>query len=103
MPRVLARLWQLVKSDAGDPECCLRAVGSIDRVLGLKLLESAAAGLVDATRSDPAVDALVRERDEARRRRDFARADAIRAQLAGEGIELRDAAAGTVWRRTGAG
>ena len=103
MPRVLARLWQLVKSDAGDPQRCLQAVGSIDRVLGLQLLESAAARLTDAGRSDPAVDALVRERDEARRRRDFARADAIRAQLAAEGIELRDAVAGTVWRRAADG
>ena len=103
MPRVLARLWQLVKSDAGDPECTLRAVSAIDRVLGLKLMRSAAAALADAAQSDPAVDALVRERDEARGRRDFARADAIRAQLAAQGIELRDAATGTVWQRAGAG
>ena len=103
MPRVLARLWQLVKSDADDPECTLRAVSAIDRVLGLKLMRSAAAALADAAQSDPAVDALVRERDAARGRRDFARADAIRAQLAAQGIELRDAATGTVWQRAGAG
>ena len=103
MPRVLARLWQLVKSDADDPECTLRAVSAIDRVLGLKLMRSAAAALADAAQSDPAVDASVRERDEARGRRDFARADAIRAQLAVQGIELRDAATGTVWHRAGAG
>ena len=103
MPRVLARLWQLVKSDAGDPECSLRAVEAIDRVLGLKLMQSAAAALADEAQADPALDALVRERDEARRRRDFARADAIRAQLAAQGIELRDAASGTVWQRAGDG
>ena len=104
MPRVLARLWQLVKSDAGDPECALRAVGAIDRVLGLQLLQSAAAMLADQAQAQaaPEVDALVRERDEARRRRDFARADAIRTQLAAQGIELRDAATGTVWQRAGA-
>ena len=102
MPRVLARLWQLVKSDSDDPECTLRAVAAIDRVLGLKLLQSAASALADDTRSDPDVDALVRERDEARRRRDFARADAIRTQLAAQGIELRDAATGTVWQRAAA-
>ena len=102
MPRVLARLWQLVKGDSDDPECTLRAVAAIDRVLGLKLLQSAASALADDTRSDPDVDALVRERDEARRRRDFARADAIRTQLAAQGIELRDAATGTVWQRAAA-
>ena len=102
MPRVLARLWQLVKDGDDAPERTLRAVGAIDRVLGLKLLQSAASALADDTRSDPEVDALVRERDEARGRRDFARADAIRSQLAAQGIELRDAATGTVWRRAGA-
>ena len=103
MPRVLACLWQLAKSDAGDPECTLRAVAAIDTVLGLKLMQSAASRLADQAQSDPAVDALVRERDGARRRRDFVRADAIREQLAAQGIELRDAAAGTVWQRVGAG
>ena len=102
MPRVLARLWQLVKGDSDDPGRTLRAVAAIDRVLGLKLLQSAASALADDTRADPDVDALVRERDEARRRRDFARADAIRTQLAAQGIELRDAATGTVWQRAAA-
>ena len=92
MPRVLARLWGLVKGDGGDPECTLRAVGAIDNVLGLKLVQSAMAALARDGQSDPDVDALVRERDEARRRRDFARADAIRTRLAAQGIELRDGA-----------
>ena len=97
MPRVLACLWRLVKSDTGDPECALHAAAAIDKVLGLRLVESAADV---ATRSDPSIEALVRERNEARGRREFERADAIRAQLAEQGIELRDEPTGTVWRRT---
>lgn len=96
MPRVLACLWRLVKSDTGDPECALHAVAAIDKVLGLRLMESATAAASAATQSDPGIEALVRERNEARRRREFERADAIRAQLAEQGIELRDGAAGTV-------
>ena len=99
MPRVLACLWRLVKSDTGDPECALHAVAAIDKVLGLRLMESAADAASVATRSDPLIEALVRERNEARSRREFERADAIRAQLAEHGVELRDEPTGTVWRR----
>ena len=100
MPRVLACLWHLVKGDEGDPEHLLRAVAAIDGMLGLKLLASAAAAAGGVEQAAPAVDALVREREAARRCRDFDRADAIRAQLTAQGIELRDTPSGTVWRRS---
>jgi cysteinyl-tRNA synthetase len=45
------------------------------------------------------VEALIAERIEARRRKDWARADAIRADLAERGILLEDGAGGTTWRR----
>ena len=99
MPRVLASLWQMVKGDDGDPERSLRAVAAIDRILGLNLLQAAAATR-DTEQADPAVDALVREREEARQRRDYERADAIRAELTKRGIELRDTPNGTVWKRS---
>jgi cysteinyl-tRNA synthetase len=43
--------------------------------------------------------ALIRERQEARDRRDFARADEIRDGLAARGILLEDSSSGTIWRR----
>jgi cysteinyl-tRNA synthetase len=48
---------------------------------------------------DSRVDALVAARAEAKKNRDFAAADRIRAELAEEGILLEDGPAGTVWRR----
>jgi cysteinyl-tRNA synthetase len=48
---------------------------------------------------DAEIDALVAERDAARAARDFARADALRDQLAERGIELLDGPEGTRWRR----
>jgi cysteinyl-tRNA synthetase len=48
-----------------------------------------------------AIDAAIQERLNARKARDFARADAIRAELAERGILLEDGPGGTTWRRAG--
>jgi cysteinyl-tRNA synthetase len=44
-----------------------------------------------------AVEARVSERGEARRQKDFSRADAIRSELLGLGVSLKDDPAGTSW------
>ena len=51
----------------------------------------------DAT-TDADIDALVAERDAARKARDFARSDAIRQQLADLGVTVEDRADGARWR-----
>ncbi|MCC7248089.1 MAG: cysteine--tRNA ligase [Lysobacter sp.] len=48
---------------------------------------------------DARIQALVDERNEAKMTRDFARADAIRKQLADEGILLEDTPQGVRWKR----
>ncbi|MFK7957974.1 MAG: cysteine--tRNA ligase [Lysobacterales bacterium] len=47
---------------------------------------------------DNQIDALIRERQQARENRDFARADIIRQQLSDNGIVIEDGPQGTTWR-----
>jgi len=48
---------------------------------------------------DSEIQSLIDERQEARRRRDFSRADEIRDELAGRGIVLEDTKDGVRWKR----
>jgi len=45
------------------------------------------------------INRLIEERQAAKRRRDFAAADRIRADLAGRGVLLEDSPQGTRWKR----
>jgi cysteinyl-tRNA synthetase len=49
--------------------------------------------------SDAAIDALVAERTQAKKQRNFARADAIRNELLSKGIVLEDSKDGVRWKR----
>jgi len=76
--RLLAE-HQLSQADA---QLAMAAMRDFDRVLGL--LEEAEATI------DPAVEPLVQEREQARKRRDFATADRLRAQITALGYIVED-------------
>ena len=58
-----------------------------------------ARGVEQSSDDDARIQALIDERVTAKKKRDFARSDAIRDQLASEGILLEDSAQGVRWKR----
>jgi cysteinyl-tRNA synthetase len=95
-PRALAVAWEVARS-ALSPAAQRELLVEFDTWLGLGLTSEVPQDDVQA--SDPRIDALVAERWQARKARDFARADAIRAVLTAEGIEVEDGPEGSKWRR----
>ena len=97
VPGALAEMHGLAdRAMAGDVAAAggLRAAGAL-----LGLVESEPAVWFHGGAGDAAVEALVAARVAARRSRDYARADAIRAELAAQGVLVEDNAAGSTWRR----
>ncbi|WP_122039842.1 cysteine--tRNA ligase [Asaia bogorensis] len=81
---------------AGDAQAAasLKASGAMIGLLGQSADDWFRAGS-----DDEAIDALIVQRAEAKKARDFALADSIRTDLAAQGIILEDTAQGTKWRR----
>jgi cysteinyl-tRNA synthetase len=82
---------------AGDWPAVRDAFDTFDRVLGVLALRR----IEDEQPPVPAdeIDRLIQERHDAKKRRDFAAADRIRAGLLERGIVLEDTPGGTRWKR----
>jgi len=82
----------------GDKERVQRALARVDSVLGVLNPDEWKRDVVGGL-GDEEIDALVKERDQARADRDWSRADEIRDQLQAAGVVLEDARDGTRWKR----
>lgn len=80
----------LLKAD--DQAAALNAIAKFDSVLGIF-------GAEDSQLLDADIEALIEERQNARRDRDFGRSDEIRDELAAKGIILEDTKDGVRWKR----
>jgi cysteinyl-tRNA synthetase len=104
-PQALAEIARIAgearkASDAGERARLKADLLGAGRALGLLQQDPAAWFARGASDEDDArIQALVDERAAAKQARDFARADAIRAQLADEGILLEDTPQGVRWTR----
>ncbi len=105
-------LYDVLKYKTNDATK-LSLLGEFDQVLSLSLLEKAEAKRQEAAKAttataggytvtgegDSAIDALVLQRGEAKKAKNFAEADRIRDELKAQGIEITDVPGGAVWKR----
>ena len=111
----ITALYDVLKAKTGDATK-LSAIADFDSVLSLGLIEKAnakreelkkqaavASGaftiLAEDGAPDPAVEAKILERRDAKKAKNFSLADAIRDELKASGIELTDIPGGVRWKR----
>jgi cysteinyl-tRNA synthetase len=102
-PQALAAVFTFVRAvnrdlDAGAlaPSAVAAALGALDQVMAVLDVIPAKGGVDERLKAW--VEGKIRDREAARRAREFARADAIRAEILARGVELEDTPAGTRWK-----
>jgi cysteinyl-tRNA synthetase len=96
VPKALAVLWTVVKDQGLLARERLELAEWMDQLFALEL---ASAGKDAEERIDQDIQALIDERNEARKSKNFQRADEIRDTLLKKGIVLEDLPGGTRWKR----
>jgi cysteinyl-tRNA synthetase len=85
-------------ANQSDLQAARDALTRLDDVLGVLELAAVEAGTVDSKLAEW-VESMIAERQAARGRRDFKRADEIRKELTEAGIVIEDTPTGTRWKR----
>lgn len=94
-PQALAEIYQFIRAHNNDTaklgKRCVEYFRSLNSIFDFLSLEKRQG-------ADESIQKLIDEREEARKRRDFARSDAIRDQLLEQGIQIYDTKEGVKWR-----
>ena len=106
-PKAMAELFDharaLNKSTDDDKRRKLAAeIQAAGDLLGILQMDAEAwfSGSADSELSAEDIEALLKQREEARANRDFAAADGIRDRLTAAGVTIEDGPAGARWRRS---
>ncbi len=88
-------VYDVLKAELNDASK-RKLIGEFDAVLGLDLLRKAEKKEADSELA-AFVEKKLAERKEAKKAKDFAKADAIRDELLAKGVAIKDTREGTVW------
>lgn len=92
IPEALAIMWKLVKDDSLPPSAKKESLFRLDEVLGLEIKKN----LKVKTEKIPSeINKLVKSRDEARKNKNWAESDRLRAEIEQQGYAVEDAKDGT--------
>jgi cysteinyl-tRNA synthetase len=93
----LARMWELVKDETVSPAAKRASLIFADKLLGLGFTEAGAAkkiAVIETRELPEEVQALVKERTEAREAKDFTKSDELRAKIEELGYTVKDSSEG---------
>lgn len=90
-PVALSVVWEMVKDEQLSTENKYRLMTEFDEILGFDIGSFQRPQL-----SEPSMQ-LIHEREQARSKKDWTRADELRQQLLSEGVQIKDTAEGTDW------
>ncbi|OGT98783.1 MAG: cysteine--tRNA ligase [Gammaproteobacteria bacterium RIFOXYB2_FULL_38_6] len=102
-PQALAVLFELsheINRNQGNPEKIAVLANTLKTLGGvLGILQENPVIFLQGDESDEKIKSLIKQRADARKNKDFKKADVIRDQLSQMGILIEDGAQGTSWRR----
>jgi len=93
----LGALSAFINKPAAPTRADAELLRTFDQTLGLLDLEAPTS---EPTGDDSEILALIAQREDARKNKDYAESDRLRDQLAELGIEIKDGPKGTTWKRT---
>jgi cysteinyl-tRNA synthetase len=82
MPKAIQVLWKLVRDEKAEGK--IKTIREMEKVLGLNLLKKEKIKISEEIRT------LVEEREEARKKKDFNKADEIRNKIQEKGFSIKD-------------
>jgi cysteinyl-tRNA synthetase len=99
--KALALLNELIADSEIPARVTIRLIAIYDLVLGLNLLKQSADELVlrpaNAKIDESQINNLIAQRTQAKKDRDFAKADQLRNELVSKGVAIKDSKDGTTW------
>ncbi len=99
--KALALLNELIANSELPPHAMIRIIAAYDLVLGLNLLKQSSEELVlrpaNTKIEESQIQELISQRTQAKKDKDFAKADQIRNELTSKGVAIKDSKDGTTW------
>lgn len=95
-PEALAVVWNMLKDATLAPGEKAGLLQMMEEILALGLFANATKTV---EKLEPQLMEMIQQREEARRNKDYRRADELRNSLLDKGIVIEDTSTGTIWKR----